>query len=597
MSSVAIAPEARPRSRTAVGRLLGSLGPVADLLRPYRAWVWGAIGVNVGIHAFTIASAAAGATLVGRAVTGATAEELRGLIWIVVALVIPIAILGWLDMLVTHVMSFRLLHDLRIVLYERFRRLAPAYLLDRRSGDIARTSMADVELLELFTSHMAPPMVAALVVPLLVLIALAAIHPLLAMVFLPFAIAVASVPAWLLAKAQAQGDELREELGALGANVVDAVQGTREVLAAGATEVVLDRIRRQHRRIFRTSVAHGRRSGIERASTDALVALAAIAMLATAAALVLAGSMPAARFPVAIVLAIGGFAPLIAISGTFREVGQVSAAADRIQELLAAEPSVTDLVDRPPAGPIDPDVVFRDVCFAYGPDLPEVLHGASFEVAPGETVALVGRSGAGKSTLANLLLRLWDVGDGDVSIGGHDVRSFPQRDLRALMAVVPQDVYLFHTTVRENIRLGRPDATDLEIERAAELAQARGFIEALPDGWETELGERGATISGGQRQRLAIARALLRDAPILVMDEAVSNLDAESERAMHAALMEVAVDRTTLLIAHRPSTIRLADRVVVVQDGTIAEVGTYDQLLARGGAFTALLSEAGPVIG
>jgi ABC-type multidrug transport system fused ATPase/permease subunit len=158
-------------------------------------------------------------------------------------------------------------------------------------------------------------------------------------------------------------------------------------------------------------------------------------------------------------------------------------------------------------------------------------------------------------------------------------------------------VYLFHTTVRENIRLGRPDATDLEIEHAAELAQARAFIEALPDGWETELGERGATVSGGQRQRLAIARALLRDAPILVMDEAVSNLDAESERAMHAALMQVASGRTTLLIAHRPSTIRLADRVVVVRDGEIAEMGSYDELLAAGGELAALLAGPGSMVG
>jgi len=596
MSAVAAPVAAPPRRRSAVGRLIGSLRPVADLLRPYRAWVWGAIAVNVGIYAFTIASAAAGAALVGRAVVGASAQELQGLIWIVVVLVVPIAILGWLDMLVTHVMSFRLLHDLRIVLYERFRMLAPAYLLDRRSGDIARTSMADVELLELFTSHMAPPLVAALVIPLLVLIALAVIHPVLALVFLPFAVAVASVPSWLLARAQAQGDELRQELGELGANVVDAVQGTREVLAAGAADVVLDRIREQHRKIFRTSVEHGRRSGLEHASTDALVALAAIATVATAAALVLAGSMPPARFPVAIVLAIGGFAPLVAISGTFREVGQVSAAADRIQELLAAEPSVTDLVDGSPAAAVEPRIVFDDVRFSYGPDLPEVLHGASFAIEPGETVALVGPSGAGKSTLANLLLRLWDVNDGRVTIGGSDVRAFRQRDLRAMMAVVPQDVYLFHTTVRENIRLGRPDATDAEIERAAELAQARSFVEALPDGWETELGERGTTVSGGQRQRLAIARALLRDVPILVMDEAVSNLDAESERAMHAALMQVAAGRTTLLIAHRPSTIRLADRIVVVRDGTIAEVGTYEDLMGAGGALADLLADPGSTI-
>jgi ATP-binding cassette, subfamily C, bacterial CydC len=597
MSAVAGAevPAAGPRS--AVGRLAASLRPIADLLRPYRAWVWGAIVVNVGIHGFTIASAAVGAALVGRAVTGASTQELTPLIWIVVVLVVPIAILGWLDMLVTHVMSFRLLHDLRVVLYERFRALAPAYLLDRRSGDIARTSMADVELLELFTSHLAPPLVAASVIPVFVAIALAWIEPVLALVFIVFAVAVASVPSWLLSRAQAQGDALREELGALGANVVDAVQGTREVLAAGASDVVLDRIRAQHRRIFRTSVEHGRRSGIEHAATDALVALAAIAILASSAALVLAGSMPAARFPVALVLALGGFAPLIAISGTFREVGQVSAAADRIRELLAARPSVTDLVGSPPPGPVEPRIAFSDVRFAYGPDLPEVLHAATFTIEPGETVALVGSSGAGKSTLANLLLRLWDVDGGSVSIGGHDVRSFPQRDLRATMAVVPQDVYLFHTTVRENIRLGRPDASDAEIERAAELAQALGFIEAMPEAWDTELGERGVTVSGGQRQRLAIARALLRDAPILVMDEAVSNLDAESERAMHAALMQVASGRTTLLIAHRPSTIRLADRIVVVRGGTIAEVGTYGQLLAAGGELSRLLAAADRPIG
>lgn len=592
MSVAAHASTGVDRRVGSVRRLVRSLRPVAVLLRPFRAWVAGAVGVNVAIHLLTIASAAAGAALVGRAATGATPHQLWPLVWIIVALLIPLGIFGWLDTWVTHVMSFRLLHDLRLLLYDRFRELAPAYLLNRRSGDVARASMADVELLEVFTSHMAPPMVAALVVPVFVLIALATIDVRLALVVLPFAIAVASVPTWLLKRAQAQGDELRQELGELGANVVDVVQGTREVLAAGASGVMLERIRAQHRRIFTTSVAHGRRSGIEQASTDALVALAAIATLATAAALVANGAVPAARFPVAIVLAVGAFAPLVGVSAAFREVGQVVAAADRVHELMAAQPSVIDRVLEPPAGPIASRIGFAGVRFAYASDLPEVLHDVTLTIEPGETVALVGPSGAGKTTVTNLLLRLWDVNDGTVTVGGYDVRDFPQRDLRALMAVVPQDVYLFHTTVRENIRLGRPDASDADVERAATEAQAMAFIDVLPEGWDTILGERGSTLSGGQRQRIAIARALLRNAPILVMDEAVSNLDAESERAMHAALVEVAANRTTVLIAHRPSTIRLADRVVVLDNGRVMEDGPYHRLLDSGGALARLLADA-----
>jgi ATP-binding cassette, subfamily C, bacterial CydC len=575
-----------------VRRLVRSLRPVAALLRPFRAWVAGAVAVNVMIHLLTIASAAAGAALVGKAATGASSDQLWPLVWVIVALLIPLGIFGWLDTLVTHVMSFRLLHDLRLQLYDRFRELAPAYLLNRRSGDVARASMADVELLEIFSSHMAPPIVAALVVPVFVLIALAAIDWRLALIVLPFAIAVASVPTWLLKRAQAQGEELRQELGELGANVVDVVQGTREVLAAGASEVMLEGIRTQHRRILTASVAHGRRSGIEQASTDALVALAVIATLATTAALVLNGAVPAARFPVAIVLAAGAFAPLVGVSAAFREVGQVVAAADRVHELMAAQPSVIDRVLEPPAGPIEARIGFDSVSFAYASDLPEVLHAVTLTIEPGETLALVGPSGAGKTTVTNLLLRLWDVNAGAVTVGGHDVRNFPQRYLRALMAMVPQDVYLFHTTVRENIRLGRPQAADADVERAAAQAQALGFIEALPEGWDTILGERGSTLSGGQRQRIAIARALVRDVPILVMDEAVSNLDAESERAIHAAMVEAASGRTTLLIAHRPSTIRLADRVVVLENGRVMEEGPYQRLLDSGGALSRLLADA-----
>ena len=543
------------------------------------------------IHVATIATAVAGSLIVGRAVAGAPAAHLLPLVWVIAGLLIPLGVLGFLDMWVTHVMSFRMLHNLRMTLYRRFQELAPAYLLHRRSGDVARASIADVEMLELFASHIGPPAVAAIAVPILALAGLAVIHPMLALVALPFVLLVASVPSWLLGRAQRQGRQLREELGELGAAVVDTVQGTREILTAGAQQRTLGRLQAQHRDILKASIAHGRRSGVEQAATDALVALAVVATFAVAAVLAVNNAIPNAALPVAIVLATGAFAPLITLSATLREVGQVAAASDRIHALLRAQPAVIDTATTSPAV-TTPRVTFTNVAFSYRPDQPPALHRVSFDIEPGSTVALVGHSGAGKSTCVNLLLRLWDTDQGSIRVDGHDVREFTQDDLRALMAVVPQDIHLFHTTVRENIRLARPDATDIDVERAAEAAGATGFITALPDGWQTVVGERGAGLSGGQRQRIAIARALLRDAPILILDEAVSNLDTEAERDLHTVLRRVASGRTTILIAHRPSTMRLADRIIVLEHGRVAQIGTYDELIEHDGAFRRLLRQS-----
>ena len=231
----------------------------------------------------------------------------------------------------------------------------------------------------------------------------------------------------------------------------------------------------------------------------------------------------------------------------------VFAAADRVFAVLNAPAPVRDTVEAAPPGPVAPRIEFRAVSFHYSPELPPALDTASFSVEPGESVALVGHSGAGKSTCIHLLMRFWDVTDGAIAIGGHDVRAFPQSALRELIAWVPQDIYLFNMSIRENIRMARPDAPDAEVEEAARVALAHDFIIRMPRGYETNAGERGVQMSGGQRQRIAIARAVLRDAPILVMDEAVSNLDAENERLLREAMARVRAGRTSLVIAHRLS--------------------------------------------
>lgn len=263
------------------------------------------------------------------------------------------------------------------------------------------------------------------------------------------------------------------------------------------------------------------------------------------------------------------------------------AGLQRFIELMATEPTIQDAPDA--AGLPHPrgEVGIHHVRFAY-PDSPEVLHDIDLTVAPGETVALVGPSGGGKSTLCQLVPRFYDVSSGSITLDGLDVRRIRQRDLRRSIGIVQQDVFLFADTIRENIRYGRPDATDAEVEQAARKAELLEDIQAMPDGFDTYVGERGTLLSGGQKQRIAIARVFLKNPPILILDEATSALDSVTEARIQRAFDQLSIGRTTLIIAHRLSTIRQASRIFVVQDGRIAEEGTHAQLLARGGAYARL---------
>ena len=279
-----------------------------------------------------------------------------------------------------------------------------------------------------------------------------------------------------------------------------------------------------------------------------------------------------------------------ALSEIWGELQRAAGATERLVELLTAEDSVHDKTDaKPIEGKVEGAVSFSDVVFHY-PSRPDqaALHNVSFDIQPGETIALVGPSGAGKTTVVQLLLRFYDPASGSISIDGRDLCDMSRADFRRHIALVPQDPVIFAATARENIRFGRPGASDAEIEAAAKAAAAHDFLAALPEGYDTYVGERGVMLSGGQKQRIAIARAILRDAPILLLDEATSALDAESERAVQSAVDALSEDRTTIVVAHRLATVKKADRILVFEDGRVVASGTHDSLVTDGGLYARL---------
>ena len=384
----------------------------------------------------------------------------------------------------------------------------------------------------------------------------------------------------------------QDRLAEATAYAAEAIGAARTMQAFGMEQATAGRFAQATAEAFEAARTSTMARAILTGTAIFLVSASVVGVLWLGAQDVLAGEMSAGRLSQFILYAVFAGSSLGQLSEVYGELAQAAGAAERISEVLAARPMVAaPRTPRPLPKPSLGTVAFADVHFAY-PTRAErsALHGLTFEVRAGERVALVGPSGAGKSTVLQLLLRLYDPQTGQIRIDGVPIEEADPAELRARMALVPQEPTLFMTSVFENIRYGRPDAGEAEVFRAAELASADAFIRALPQGYATPVGERGVTLSGGQRQRIAIARAILKDAPILLLDEATSALDAESEHAVQEALDRLMQGRTTLVIAHRLATVRSADRILVMDGGRIVEEGTHEALLARGGLYARLAS-------
>jgi ABC-type multidrug transport system fused ATPase/permease subunit len=567
-------------------RLLG-------FLRPYRAGAaWSLV-----LAAFAMGATVAIPWLTGRgidAVTRGDEADVKLYAGVVVLAALARVALSVARRLISGRVSLGVELDLRNRMYEHLQALELGFFARQQTGQLMSRSTVDLASVRFFLGYGLVFIAQSALTILLASAAMFVLQPglaALALLPVPFVVLVA---ARYGRRSRPALTEVQQRIAELTADVEENVSGVRVVKAFAAEQRQLERFRGTVARVFGQSMVATRLRAYYNPFIGFLPNLGLAVVLLIGGRQVVRGSLTLGDFA-------AFYAYLLMLIGPMRQLGialgmaqRATASGARVFELLDREPQ---LVAPPGAGPLPPGagrVELNAVSFEYEGATTPTLHGIDLVVEAGTTVALVGGTGSGKTTLVQLLGRLYDVSAGSVRIDGADVREIDLRSLRRAIAVVDDDPFLFSASVHENIAYARPDASREEVERAAERAQAAGFIERLPAGYDTRVGERGLTLSGGQRQRIAIARALLADPRILVLDDATSSVDASTEQAIKEALREVMAGRTTFVIAHRLSTIALADEIVVLEGGRVAARGTHAELLERSALYAEIAEKGLP---
>lgn len=540
----------------------------------------GALTVAAGIGLLTTS-----AYLIARAALHPSIAELQVAIVGVRFFGITRGVFRYLERLQTHDTAFRLLARLRVWFYEHLEPLAPARLMTQRSGDLLSRIIADIETLQhFFLRVIVPPGVAAAMIAAVTYFM--SRFDIWLSVQLLFFLLLAGLAIPLLTNRMARPFGKREvELRSdLNATLVDGVQGNADILAFEQGSAHLDLVSNLTTDIAGTRERNAWIAGLSLGLIGLTTNLAVMATILRAVPLVQFGMLEGYLLAVVVIATIASFEAVDPLPDAFQHLESSLTAARRLFEIVDTPPAVADSESLKPL-PESTRIHASKLTFRYADDLPPALREIDFDIAPGRILAVIGPSGSGKSSIAHVLLRFWDYSEGQILLGGTDLRSLKLEELRSLFSVISQDTYLFHGSIRDNLLYAKPDAGDTEIFAALEQAQLLAFVHALPHSLDTAIGERGLMLSGGERQRLAITRALLRDAPIWIADEPTANLDPLTEHEVMRSLKGLMRQRTSLLLTHRLIELEDVDEILVLQEGGIVERGDHNDLLEAKGLY------------
>ncbi len=481
-----------------------------------------------------------------------------------------------------------ILKDIRIALYNKVTNMSMSHFTEKRKGDLMSRVSNDVteiqySFLSIIELLIREPL--TIFFALIMMFSISAKLTLFVLIFVPFAgILISRIGKTL----QPKSNKVQIEVGEVLAKIEETISGLNIIKAFRAESNFQEKFKQTNQRLFKLSNSLINRMNLSSPLSEFMgIGVFAVLLWYGGSLVLVEKQMNAAAFITFLGLAYGVLTPAKGISKALYNIKKGNAAAARVLEVLETENPIKNPKNPLDFGKFNKNITFNDVSFSYENEI--VIDTLNLTIKKGTSVALVGPSGGGKSTIANLVPRFYDVTKGCIQIDGNDIRDISKDDLRELMGIVTQDSILFNDSIRNNLRIAKPDATDEEMRKATQIANALSFIEALPNGFDTVIGDQGNKLSGGQKQRLSISRAVLKDPAVLILDEATSALDTESERLVQDALIQMMKNRTSLVIAHRLSTIQNADLIIVLQNGKIVEKGKHEELIAKKGVYKKLI--------